>query len=95
MLNTLSTDAKVLIFRIVGPLFLIGFALFAKFVAKRLPPHCLSGWKIVRIGGFVAILGLMVAAYFLAIRVGAAIGLVGYLLGVIGLIKLFTARRSG
>ena len=91
MLETLDTDTKVLIFRIAGPLYLIGFAFFAEFVAKRLPPYCLSGWKVMRIGGFVAILGLIIAAYFYLIEVGAALIVVGFLLVVIGMIKFFAA----
>jgi len=91
MHEAINPDLKVLIFRIVGPLFLIGFALLTGFVAKRLPPQGLFGWKICRIGGFVAIFGLMIAAYFSAIEVGAALVGVGWLLVVIGGIKFFAA----
>jgi len=93
MLEAIDPDLKVLIFRIVGPLYLIGFAFLARFVAKRLPPRCLSGWKVMSTGVLVAALGIVIAVYFssiasIAIGVGGA---VGSLLVVIGMIKFFVA----
>jgi pheromone shutdown protein TraB len=89
MLETINTDLKVLIFQILGPLFLIGFVLLGEFVAKRLPPQYLSGWKMFRIGSVIAALGVLVVAYFSTVEVGAAFAFVGTLLCVIGMIKLF------
>jgi hypothetical protein len=93
MCETVNTDSTMLMFRIIGPLFLIGFALFTEFVAKGLPPQGFPGWKLIRIGGFVLIFGLIVVAYFSVIEVGSAVFRVvfgvGCLLWFIGMIKLF------
>ena len=91
VLSVMNPNSDVLMIQITLPLFLIGFAVVAKTVAKLLPSESLPGWKVGCIGVFVAIFGAMIAAYFSAVEVGAAVGLIGCLIVFIGGVKFSAA----
>jgi hypothetical protein len=80
---------KVLLLNLAPPVFLVGFVLFAKFVARRLPADRMFGWRLVCTGGLITIAGMGVAVYVAAVEVGATVGMVGIAIAAIGLWNLF------
>jgi hypothetical protein len=78
-------ELTTLVLNFAPPVFLVGFWLFTRFVARGLPIERVSAWRLFSVGGFVAILGLAMAVYIEKIEVGAALVILGAVLGVIGL----------
>jgi len=74
--------------------FLVGFLVFARFVARRLPLERFLGWRLFCIGALAAIGGLTVAVYLEQVKMGAIFIMVGAIISVIGIGRLLLSQRD-
>jgi hypothetical protein len=82
-------DLKTLVLAVAPPVGLVGFWVFVRFVSERLPAERLIGWKLFSAGGFIAIAGFALAVYFSMVEAGAAIVMLGAVLGAAALGRFF------
>lgn len=85
-------EHELYLIRIIFPFIVIGFYIFTIFVEKKLPSRGVSGWRVFRIGGFIALIGMLIVVYFIEVRIGAIFSFFGSIIGGIGLVKLSTSK---
>jgi len=71
------------------PLWLTVFFFVTRFIKDRLPAERLSGWRWFSIGGYIVTFGMTVAFYFALIRLGAAIAMIGMIVAMFGMTRMF------
>jgi hypothetical protein len=68
-----NMNSKLIIAQIVCVLAPLIFYVFTDFVERKLPEIARGGWRIFRIGGFIALAGAWIAVYLLEIEVAAVL----------------------
>lgn len=86
-------NSRLIIVRVICVLAPLMFYAFSDFVERKLPEVAKGGWRIFRIGGFIALAGAWIAVYQFEIEVAAVLAMVGSIIAGFGLIILTTSRR--
>lgn len=86
-------NSKLMIAQVVCLVAPLIFYFFTDLVERKLPEEVRGGWRIFRVGGYIALAGAWIGVYLLEIKVAAVLIVAGSIIAGVGLIILTTSRR--